>query len=176
MSKNYDLLRPFDLGAARSGDLICWYIDGEVPEQVAISKHGSIAVLWCGETTFFTWDAYNTQRNFRMDPLAWVEGKPVYIGDVLYTNVQDIDPHPNGIRVTGIYPNGLLIWESIGDNRKSVDGYSMHLLTWSKPKVKHEGWMNIYGYGCTVIHPTKAEADSNSTSDRIDCIHIKWEE
>ena len=58
-TKNYSLLRPFDLEAAKRGEPILW-IDHPI-RWVALSD-----------------------KELRMAPLCWVEGRPVYKGDVLY--------------------------------------------------------------------------------------------
>ena len=58
-TKDYSLLRPFDLEAAKRGEPILW-IDHPI-RWVALSD-----------------------KELRMAPLCWVEGRPVYKGDVLY--------------------------------------------------------------------------------------------
>ena len=84
VEKDYSLLRPFDVTDARSGELVCWYADGEAPEEYVVSNHGAISVLWRGDQTFVSWNAIDAHDYFRMAPLAWVEDKPVYREDVLY--------------------------------------------------------------------------------------------
>jgi hypothetical protein len=76
--KDYSLLRPFNLEAAKAGEAICYdnairckYIAG--PDRVgSIAYEGYDGLL------------YTATYGFRMAPLAWCEGKPVYKGDVLY--------------------------------------------------------------------------------------------
>lgn len=179
--KDYSLLRPFDLEAAKRGEPICYGACGDYGKVKFLAEAGPD-----GDHAIRDSDGNNyAEPSYAlcMAPLTWVEGKPVYIDDVMYANVENISPHPNGLRITGVYPNGNLVWESIGDTRTSIDGYSAHLLTWKKPKVKREGWINIYpttiGYAVastSVVHPSKRSADEMAETNRIDCIHIKWEE
>lgn len=80
MEKNYELLRPFDLEAAKRGDAICWR-DGDVIQDVTITSLGSVCGRWRSDDNERLWQD-DELDNFRMAPLCWVEGKPVYKGDV----------------------------------------------------------------------------------------------
>ncbi len=79
--KDYSLLRPFDAEKAKAGEAICtdvgtvWkYIDG--PDHF-----GTIAVRLQDDTI-----GCSTAEYIRMAPLAWVDRKPVYVDDCLYSN------------------------------------------------------------------------------------------
>ena len=125
-----------------------------------------------------------------MKPLAWVEGKPVYKGDVLWYNEfgfsievtgnNDYDPD-NGLKgkvkeVTkenpSRYVGGELTWAPF-------DKWS-----WNKPKVKREGWINVYrNRGTSFVYETKEDAiewvtNTNGSLDElyITTIRIEWEE
>lgn len=46
------------------------------------------------------------------------------------------------------------------------------------PKIKKEGWVNIYprNIGVSSIHPSKEAADRNAQPSRIACSKVEWEE
>lgn len=126
--KDYSLLRPFDLEAAKRGEAIidtdgdeCNYIAGPHKETA------EIVVEFPCDLGFMTCMA----QNLRMAPLAWVEGKPVYKGDGLF--------HDCGPCVV----IGGPIRED-HDLRIKVDRMGFEsdaqipYLTWTHPKVKRE--------------------------------------
>lgn len=145
--KDYSLLRPFDLEAAKAGEAICWHEDGDVAINVYFVKECVIPVFeecfedeQCG---IFNYQQCN--ECLRMAPLCWVEGKPVYKGDVLYST---------GGCHTGEYvaPNGKELIRTdlgeylpVGDDCGS-ENCRIDYLTWTPPKVKREGWVNIIEY------------------------------
>lgn len=66
--------------AAKVGDEICWP-DGEDEDLSYISgPDAADNICYSYDGKFFI----SISSNFRMAPLCWVEGKPVYKGDVLY--------------------------------------------------------------------------------------------
>ena len=92
--KDYSLLRPFDLDAAKRGEPICCR-DGRpakfiahVPEATPIFDR--VIALCVGKTS----NLYHCNEEARissigdpifcMAPLAWLEGKPVYKGDKVW--------------------------------------------------------------------------------------------
>ena len=115
--KDYSLLRPFDLEAAKAGALLTccpghaanhmfggdpvWKyvagpdVDGRI--LVEVIESGRFAAL-------------SRPESFCMAPLAWVEGRPVYKGDVLYSKFFTTcrDPLPDGgkFTVTGFRDGG----------------------------------------------------------------------
>lgn len=122
--KDYSLLRPFDLEAAKRGEDICYvadrstriFIDGPDSKGRVCVKDpvdGEFVLAHCGR--------------YRMAPLCWVEGKPVYKGDVLYQN-------------TAALPGARVVVEGnedgITDDQGRWNGRSH--LTWTPPKVKRE--------------------------------------
>lgn len=165
MEKDYSLLRPFDLEAAKRGEKICNSFNGEETTFVAeAGPDGDLAVRdWKGniqpQPTVCT----------SMLPLAWIEGKPVYKGDVLY--------HPTGpAKVT---EDGIM-W-SCGVHQLVPYAFQETLLTWRKPitKVKKSGWINIYkGSGaCMYRYDTKEQAErADYANKRVDTIQITWEQ
>ena len=84
MTKDYSKLRPFDLTAAMRGEPICFHGLGQPFDFIAgPDTAGYYVVLDCLRFQFYTED------KLRMAPLGWVEGKPVYVDDVLYSNDGD---------------------------------------------------------------------------------------
>ena len=105
----------------------------------------------------FTHD--DSRRYLRAAPLCWVEGKPVYPGDVLEREngkafVPDIVAISGELRMLG---EGLPSF------------LNPELLRWPRPKpVKR--WINIYP---NTGHSTKAAADQAEAIGRIACIEIE---
>lgn len=173
--KDYSLLRPFDLESAKTcGSLIdldddeCKFIAGPHPVT------GEVVVEFAGACGFKTCRAHE----IRMAPLAWVEGKPVYKGDVLYSSFFARHPSDKD-NITGKFIVG-----GFGDDGQFFRAEDKHFrtklesCTWTQPKVKREGWLNLY-HGWEVgtrVRPTREMADAVATANRIACIHIEWEE
>lgn len=166
--KDYNLLRPLDLDAAKRGDAICYATGADATYIFGPNRIDSIVVQWPDDRFGIT-----IISNLRMKPLFWVEGKPVYKGDVLWHNVGkcsvSVDDH--GAR------EGLFVCKGLT--------YDFKFTTWEKPKVKREGWVNIYprissgsnqSRSVQSIYGTKCEADNNALGDRIACVRIEWEE
>ena len=86
--QNADLLRPFDLEAAKAGAPV--QILGRAPELTYVAGPDS-----AGKYIFKVPDGRFTRpetcevEKLRMAPLAWVEGRPVYRGDRLYSSFFD---------------------------------------------------------------------------------------
>ena len=177
-TKDYSLLRPFDLEAAKRGEPIMG-IDFSWP------------IIFCGTTTNgqvvfveYTDKSGGDQEvaNIRMAPLAWVEGKPVYKGDTLYWNNKS--SYPGAVLTVGskivfeqlisgktIMPDGTVYPD---DNESGMLAIN---LTWNKPKVKKSGWLNIYsGNKSPRLHPTKETADLQQAANRKACVEVFWEE
>lgn len=97
----------------------------------------------------------------KMLPLFFVEDKPVYPGDALYVKQ---------------YGEKWVV------TLEDYTQFKPDWCTWNKPKVKKEGWVNIYknSIGCVsagAVYPTKEEAEYYiGGTNVIDTVHIKWEE
>lgn len=177
-TKDYSLLRPFDLEAAKAGEIVQWYQDNSTLEYIGPST--SLGEAGCfkwlsGEDTTGTYEGYKAEQ-LRMAPLAWVEGKPVYKGDVLYSSF--FKEHPSdkenltGHFVVGGYgTDGQFYKAANAAFRTTINSCS-----WNNPKVKKSGWMNSYGSGENYVYPTKDRADAMATHNRKACIEIFWEE
>lgn len=169
MEKNYELLKPFDLEAAKDGAPICWFWDGQQCRYVAgPNSEGGILVIW--EETIGSAikdDCVTAPRaNLRMAPLCWVEGRPVYRGDELYFT-------------GGLYGDTIIIDDVTGDSfpvaweANKAGCVAVSSLTWSKPKKLHQVWINLYKDGSAIAYEGKGLADSNK-ENRVDCRLVEW--
>lgn len=169
--KDYSLLRPFNLEAAKRGEKIC--NNRDTKSYTYLSGPTNI-----GEYAFEMIDgrifvAENTTGDWKMAPLAWVEGKPVYRGDVLWHT---------GRKCTVIVDHA----DEFGHIHEEDDygGDFIINLTWQKPKTKREGWVNVYpNRGQAHFHKSKEAADACATTadccidpDRAACVRIECEE
>ena len=159
--KDYSLLRPFDLEAAKAGAKVCWHEDGEVAVDVMFVRDRVIPLFeMCfskDRAAVFTHD--DSRRYLRAAPLCWVEGKPVYPGDGLWWILQD-----KWIVARGYYEH-LDVIISVDSN----DVASLRKLTWAKP-VPIKRWINVYP---ATGYDTKAAADQIAAIGRIACIEIE---
>lgn len=122
---DYTLLRPFDLEAAKAGGVLIDQEDGAECRYVAgphpVTKE--IVVEFRGQAGFMLGEA----SDFRMAPLCWVEGRPVYTGDVLYR----LDTGAEG-SATAAFGTGVVCSEW------PERPFSADEITWTPPKVKRE--------------------------------------
>ena len=122
--KDYSLLRPFDLEAAKSEYGIIDTDWDAVRYIGASSKFDEVCVEQTNGDLLI-----GVSSDFRMAPLCWVEGKPVYKGDVLYGVGEK---KPLTAELDGLHWNHdesqLVEWRYA-----SGGGY-----TWAPPKVKRE--------------------------------------
>lgn len=165
--KDYSLLRPFDLEAAKRGEEIC--LNGTAESATYIAGPDKGANIVCDVDGYFK-EYFHTA--LRMKPICLVEGRPVYKGDVLWHKVAG--------RMTI-----LATYAGSKENDLQTDGGLCHSinLSWVRPKVKREGWVNIYpkttGNHLALVSralATKQEADEWASVGRIACIRIEWEE
>lgn len=162
------LMRRLCLSAAEAGEPVCDEYGAIVKY---IGKHNDIVYfiypnnakmpLWNGADALF------------MKPLCWVECKPVYKGDVLY--------HVSAGR--------LVIHDthhsSIDDLQTDQGPCHSSNLTWTKPRVKREGWVNVYAVSSieasasaltSHAYSTIERAHAGAGADRLACVRIEWEE
>ena len=174
---NYELLRPFDLEAAKAGAKITDKTEIEHTFAAEAGADGDMAVRDPQGNVFVM-----HLPEARMVPLAWVEGKPVYRDDVLY-----VKNHTGrtGSVVTAEFAENGDGYCRFRTYNGAVPLILLSELTWNPPKVKKEGWINLYPAngasqgapicgGC--VHATKEKADRDASLDRTACIHIEWEE
>lgn len=181
---NYNLLRPFDLEAARRGEPVLQ--QGEVFEVRWVARSGdwkSNIVEGPDMHTGMKTVRYVSDELLRMAPLCWVEGRPVYPGDHLWHHgTQQM------IQVTGIHDKEERepCIAAIDKKCASFLGYYISSLTWTPPIVKREGWVNVYratpgsprAADVSNAYETKEIADVhvNRAAERIACVRIEWEE
>lgn len=181
IEKDYGLLRPFDLDAAKRGEKICER-DGSHLEFIADAGPDGDYAVRCKLGNIYGKQA----SSMRLAPLLWVEDKPVYLGDDLYVNndrpyCTDYNKGDQ-VKVAALSMNGNI--------QTSCGYYLRHSdLTWTPPSVKREGWINVYSIDgeegsiaartSSVAYKTKEEANLVSKTirpNRIACIRIEWEE
>ena len=139
MTKDYTLLRPFDLEAAKAGERCCdnqccnekEYIDG--PDRY-------------GVLVFLSNDSYtlSTPPYLRMKPLCWIEGKPVYKGDMVWFNDRSHVDLVGHCRIAdSVYRDMGVVFSGGGwdifDNLNIAKPKKV-----VKKKVKHVEWVNVY--------------------------------
>lgn len=140
MEKDYSLLRPFDLEKAKAGEAICYYQDGTHREFITgPDDHGYFVIK-----SQDGWFRFGKHEDYRMAPLAWVEGKPVYKGDVLYGTA---GLHKDRLAtIKCLYSDDAIGIEWVDSDTANA---LIHNLTWTPPKktreVKLLGWLSPTG-------------------------------
>jgi hypothetical protein len=121
-TNDYNLLRAFNLEQAQAGAGILLHT----------SANNTVDVLYVGVTKdqkniaveFGKYCCSYCTETIKMKPLAWVDGKPVYKGDVLYYTYQDGSFDVVTVTPVMVYSN-TVAWSGLNE------------LTWTKPKKKH---------------------------------------
>lgn len=91
----------------------------------------------------------------------------MYPGDEMYHKVQEA-----WVKVVDFTDTGVFVYESSGDKNTTV----RRNLTWTKPKTKREGWINVYqNQSYDAIHHIKEDADRSATRARMDCVRVEYE-
>ena len=153
--KDYSLLRPFDLEAAKAGaKLFCINSKNGETECTFIQKAGDEL---CIHFERFGFSIHDETDSLRMAPLCWVEGKPVYSGDVL-----EHAKHGEVVAKSRHASKGMLVVEK-------YDSLALGNLAWPRPKpVKR--WINIYPANSFA---SQDSANEYAASSRIACIEIE---
>ena len=155
--KDYSLLRPFDLEAAKAGVLLC--------DQSGSTLAGLLCCTPDSSGYFRAWvDRIGglvsslPGKSIRLAPLCWVEGKPVYPGDML-----EHAKHGEVVaKSRHAASKGMLVVEK-------YDSLALGNLAWPRPKpVKR--WVNIYP---AYSFESQDSANEYATSSRIACIEIE---
>jgi len=163
MSKDLSLLRPFDLEKAKQGELTvsgCKYISGPdtLGNIVFESKDGKYILAH--------------PKYFVMAPLCWIEDKPLYKGDTLYCIKTDMDSPVvviKEIRKNTICDNAIYF------QNHDFKWTTQDNLTWTKPKQKNRGWINVYKDGESFWYDSQSLANDSAMEDRIACVSFKYE-
>lgn len=135
-TKDYSLLRPFDLEAAKRGEAVCDRDHANEYEFLAIGEKrfsdGYVAVRltrsFIVKAKGYIYLCY--PEDLRMAPICWVEGRPVYRGDVLYETIGGGAGNPY---VAHHFENGKLVTAGVNS---CPHHYNPDHLTWTPPKVK----------------------------------------
>lgn len=185
MEKDYSLLRPFDLEKAKAEEALCGInAEGPIKYVAGPDKDGCVAI--CNHKDELM---VKSPKILRMAPLTWVEGRPVYKGDVLYLRGEKrVVSHVSVVRIFEGDDEDKFLCFSCGRSSwvegPSSNTFEVPPFTWTPPKVEKEGWVNIYKSGfISQPHPTKEKADSYADNSpvacvnpRVACIRIEWEE
>ena len=131
MDHDYTLLRPFDEEAAKRGEPIMSYQGQELWDYVAGPDSSGRLCLRIKSRGTFADLAASPVSLFRMKPICWVEGKPVYKDDHLYHTTLNV---LGSLTVV----EGCLLFEHKGIAVEAREGN----LTWTEPV--EETWINIY--------------------------------
>lgn len=165
--KDYSLLRPFDLEAARAGEPICALVNGgtKVAPRTFVAGPDSMGYfVVVPEDGCYR---FGRAHEYRMAPLYWVEGRPVYPGDVLWQTTLAGDVlkrKAKQISADGSY----LEFDETGS--WAMDG-SVSKLSWAEPPPKPiKRWINIYPANS---FESQDSANEYAASSRIACIEIE---
>jgi hypothetical protein len=166
-TNDYNLLREFNLKQAQAGAaIVCVMITTRIYEYEVNDA------IFLGITTnhseVFIQDEYGEGycrhvSRIKMKPLAWVEGKPVYKGDVLYYTYQD--GSFDVFTVEGTMQTLCNAPALLDCNTGAWAGLSE--LTWTKPKKKH-----IHQ---ELMDAHKAGAKIQAFNTQGDYVDITWE-
>jgi len=133
VQRQYSLLREFNLEQAKAGDEILHLLSPsftytEVLQDVKFKGVTSNLQEAFVEDKQGEGYCYGTQR-IKMKPLTWIEGKPVYKGDVLYFKLYD--------DCTVCEHKVYLLKDNCLFDESGTYFVETKSLTWTKPKEKH---------------------------------------
>jgi hypothetical protein len=141
-TKDYSLLRAFDLEAAKRGEAVCLH-GGEAARWVGRSESNTANIVEHNKSFAGNVVEYLFDRYLRMVPLCWVEEKPVYKGDVLYfLNKSRVASHVSTDSDGDCFlhfNDGSDCW--LSGPSPIFDG--LVACTWTPPKVKREGYVIV---------------------------------
>ena len=168
-----NLLRPVTLDSIKPGILVTRLVgDKEVDWGEIVygptEEEQEFAVHWKVDGLVAHSFISAATTNLRLTPLAWVEDKPVYPGDVLYGKW----PHAE--------KGGYVVGDTLTRGRFLTDDNGIALntaierLTWTPPKTKHQIWVNLYPDGTCATYTSEALADYHSIPGRSECRLIEW--
>lgn len=126
--KDFSLLRPFDLDAAKDGQQVCYEHGGDGVIKYLDGPDNTCRIAYEGPDNRFYVGPVDA---FRMAPLCWLEGSPVYKGDALY------DKEYGERQVV----RHLVAHDTLATYQPRKDGAFVICLedaTWTPPKVKRK--------------------------------------
>lgn len=155
--KDYSLLRPFDLEAAKAGEAICFKGVESSTSVTYVAGPDKAENIICDVGGYFK-EYFHTA--LWMAPLAWVEGKPVYKGDVLYRPTLGPQKYV-AERIERDDDGDVFLRYANGGGSSWLEGpEDMGLdVTWTPPKVKREGYIIILEGMGDNCHETMEEAE-----------------
>lgn len=181
--KQYNLLRPLNLNELVVGMQILFVSNQQDRREqletvVALANEQNYFVTQGKTGTYYIVPVACYYHN----PLAWVEDKPVYKGDVLWYIRGKWSMSITGYnhRVSG--QNGFEGIVFKGDDIYNVKGDAnwapFSNWTWDAPKEKKQAWINIYKDPTSIMcrYDTYVDAQQHSNKNTIDTIQIEWEE
>ena len=137
-NNDYSKLRPFDLEAAKRGEPIVLTKDGDIEDRAFVTgpdDYGYFVVK-----TDDGWFLFGKKSDYRMAPLAWVEGKPVYKGEKMWRkDGQWTYAH----EIVGKTKQEDIVLGVLLQVTEQGTTWSENL-TWNPPKVKREGYFALY--------------------------------
>jgi hypothetical protein len=161
-TKDHSLLRAFNQEQAQAGEEV---VISAMPWDVTYKGCTSDNTGVFYETTYDgnTLGGCISKQNVRMKPLAWVEGKPLYKGDVLYYNLTTT--------------KALVVSEALTFGHGSVGvrtsiGGTLHFtqeLTWEEPKKHvHQDLIDAFEKGA------KIQFSEPTNNDWCDVLEPTW--
>lgn len=172
--KDYSLLRPFDLEAAKAGEQICSDKNGSA-RLFIVGRDGTGQCVISNPEESDVWYFADSER-LRMAPLAWVEGRPVYKGDVLYY-VEDGIYRKFVVQDSNQFgPTAPVFLEDIPNEHGVGRACSPEKLTWQKPKVKKSGWA-LVGKDSFSWNEDEAKSKASGAKHKnLVAVYGEWEE
>ena len=193
IQKDLTLLRPFDLEKAMNGELLTNIYNDIVYKCLGYSKRERKLVIQCISSSkydvvdiIFDINEYGL-TGLRMNPLGWVENKPVYPEDVLYWNNNTYDKGTKFVAKKYFKEGAIAGYAYFPDGTKCEDENAwtkVEHLTWNKPKIKKSKkiWINIYPYSEMSISGLWHSSITGAKESAVDgCIGqkeliVEWEE
>ena len=139
---NFNLLRPVIFANLKVGEVLQAY--SGLPPTVAY-KAPTFAVLKFEDGSEGCYEIYKLETSYKLVPLCWVEGKPVYPGDELYRPKVEGDVVIVASHVTRDKSGSeYLHFSNRGHACEYADNHRGHL-TWTKPEQKREPSFQVEG-------------------------------
>lgn len=155
--KDFSLLRPFDLEAAKRGEAICLFNGAEDWKYISGPDSKGFLCLEVKQTGVFI---VSSKDIFCMAPLCWLEGSPVYKGDVLYDK-----EYGTRQAVSRLGAHDTL--ETYQPRKDGAYVICLEDATWTPPKVKRK--VSLLGF----IHCSTKEVILRE--EAIYCTKVFWE-
>lgn len=137
---DYSLLRPVKLKDLQVGDVLVLKDSSPVSKSSVAYKANKFVVLRFSDGTEGTCHVSRLEIDYGLAPLCWVEGKPVYPGDVLYYRHSPYWQHnANGCTVVRL--------DEPTNELRFTDGvvFGVDDATWTKPEQKREPSFQVQG-------------------------------